>query len=73
VELFRNAVPVFLIEPISLLEKLANYNRPNKLIFEAVKQKNSLDRFTLILAWVISNWSIIPKKQFHIQNHLIQF
>jgi hypothetical protein len=62
VELFRNAVPVFLIEPISLLEKLSYYNRPNRLAFQAVKEKDSLTRFSYVLGWVISNWSMIPKK-----------
>lgn len=32
VELFRVQVPIFIIQPCSLLEKLSTYSRPNDLI-----------------------------------------
>lgn len=32
VELFRIQVPIFIIQPCSLLEKLSTYSRPNTLI-----------------------------------------
>lgn len=35
-ELFRVSVPIFTLQPISLLEKLTTYSRPNELIFQYI-------------------------------------
>jgi hypothetical protein len=32
IELFRVTVPTFLLQPVSLLEKVASYARPNEIL-----------------------------------------
>jgi hypothetical protein len=62
VELFRIQVPIFLIQPVSFLEKMSTYSRPNSLILSAPTESDSEKRFLKVLGWVLSNWSTVPRK-----------
>jgi len=62
IELFRIQVPIFIIQPVSFLEKMSTYSRPNALILAAPLENDAERRFLKVLGWVLSNWSTVPRK-----------
>jgi len=44
------------------LKKLSTYSRPNALILSAQNETDPEKRFLLVLGWVLSNWSTVPRK-----------
>ncbi|KAF0981562.1 hypothetical protein FDP41_012219 [Naegleria fowleri] len=60
-ELWRISVPAYILQPISLLEKISHYSSPNNTIEKINEEQSPEKRFISILAWVISNWRTIPR------------
>ncbi|KAL9644162.1 hypothetical protein ABK040_005626 [Willaertia magna] len=60
-ELWRISVPTYILQPVSLLEKLSHYSSPNHTIEDINKEQSAEQRFIKVLAWIISNWRSIPR------------
>jgi len=60
-ELWRLSVPAFILQPVSLLEKLSHYAAPNELSEHIHEIEKPDERFLQVLNWVLSNWRTIPR------------
>lgn len=60
-ELWRISVPPYILQPISLLEKISHYSSPNDMVEKINEETSEEKRFISILAWIISNWRTIPR------------
>ncbi|KAL0481038.1 hypothetical protein AKO1_013683 [Acrasis kona] len=60
-ELWRLSVPTFILQPVSMLEKLSHYSSPNEIIKNVHKNERPEGRFLQVLNWLLSNWRTIPR------------
>ncbi|KAF0981414.1 hypothetical protein FDP41_012524 [Naegleria fowleri] len=68
-ELWRISVPAYILQPISLLEKISHYSSPNNTIEKINEEQSPEKRFISILAWVISKLFLVMFNEEYIVNH----
>ncbi|CAG8666959.1 3103_t:CDS:2, partial [Dentiscutata erythropus] len=60
-ELHRIALPAFVLEPRSMLERITDFMSHSDLILRAPKQENNVQRFISVVRYYLSGWHVKPK------------
>lgn len=66
-ELYRVSIPVFILQPISLLEKVSIYSSPTDALQVLCSEDNlsAQERMLLVTNWALSTWRSIPRQGIH--------
>ncbi|KAH8554683.1 hypothetical protein BGW37DRAFT_451249 [Umbelopsis sp. PMI_123] len=60
-ELSRISMPVFVLEPISMLERITNFSAHSNLLLDAVNKDDPESRFISVVRFFLSGWHIKAK------------
>lgn len=66
-ELYRVSIPVFILQPISLLEKVSIYSTPTSALHRLCTEENlpARERMLLLTNWLLSTWRSVPRLGIH--------
>lgn len=60
-DLSRVALPAFILEPRSMLERVSDFFVHPELLLAAIDSSNELDRFVAVVRWFLAGWHVRPK------------